>query len=106
VVPRAVAGELARDAVELAGAADHRQVVWPWVQIAPEADVAEAADLAVQVNDEMALEAIPRLRRVPAFTVEAADPVMAVGGVDKRSLFRKRSGPTCLIVPSFASTVK
>ena len=45
-----VVDHLARNAIEIIGAAEHHEVVRPSVEIALDPDIAESADFAVQVN--------------------------------------------------------
>jgi hypothetical protein len=83
-----VDGHLARDAIELAGAAEHHHVTVTGLDIAPDPDVADAADLSVQANERVALKPVVRL--FPALKAVAADLVAAVLRVKELVLEDKR----------------
>src|SRR5215211_1546616 len=88
-----VLDRLAPDAIEIIGAADHREALRPPVQIALEPDIAESADLAVQVSPHVAL-----LARVvaPARATKATDLVGAVVGV-KEPVLEPKCVPRYLV---------
>src|SRR5436190_13193539 len=84
-----VDGHLARDAVELTAAAVHHEVVVTALEIAPDPNAADAADLSVQANERAALD-LASLRLEPALTPAAADPAAAVVGVEQLVLEDER----------------
>ena len=97
-------GQLACDAIEIIGTPEHYEVVRPRIEIALDPDIAEAADLAVQVNAQVALELVPVLR--PALAAILTDLVVAVVGSKSLSLKTNALWPTTWLDFGFATTVK
>src|SRR6187200_1861730 len=69
-------GQLARDAIELAGAAHHHEVVVARLEITLDPDMALAADPSVQANEPVALHLVSVL--FPALKAVATDLAAAV----------------------------
>jgi hypothetical protein len=82
-----VMGHLARDAVELTGTAEHHEVVGAAVEVTPDPDIAEPADLTIQVDGRVALCLVPL---EPARDAIATDSVVAVVWVEKLFLEAER----------------
>jgi len=78
----AVVSHLAGDAVELTAAAQDHEVVGASIEVTPHPHVAEAADLAVEVNERVALGLVP-IGIEPALDVIATDLVLAVMRVEE-----------------------
>ena len=90
------------DAVELAAAADHVDPVVVALKIALDADIADTADLSVQVNDRTALDML--ISRDEPAAVIATDPVVAVLGIEE--LVLEANGVVRSLGPTSASQAR